>query len=283
MKSLIVFIAIAVIFVIQPAFGQSGQVSISDFNPHQGDTVLLKFPDKNSVPQSVSFNNIDEPVFTYKNSLVSILGIGAGQAPGNYDLKIGFTNGQSFTKTLRVLKAKVPVIDLPIPKQVGLSPGELLTSLASENAVLNSSFASTTPRLYFTQSFGLPLSDNRHLASVFGEIRNTGGNMVRHLGLDFAAPKGASVWAINGGKVIKAYEDRVYGNIVVLDHGEGIYSLYLHLNAINVKAGDMLQKGNLIGWVGATGLATAPHLHLSVKIGTVSVNPLKFVSVFASK
>ena len=231
----------------------------------------------------MSFNNIDAPIFTYKNSLVSILGIGAGQTPGSYDLRINFTNGQSFAKILRDLKVKEPVVNLPIPKQVGLSPDELLTNLASGNAVLNSAFASSTPHLYFTESFGLPLSDNRRLASVFGEVRNTGGNMVRHLGVDFVAPIGAPVWAINGGKVIRAYEDRVYGNTVVLDHGEGIYSLYLHLNAIKVKVGSVLQKGSLIGWVGETGLATAPHLHLSVKIGTVSVNPLKFVSVFASK
>lgn len=261
----------------------SEPVTISDSYPHQGDTVLLKFSNSNFIPQSVVFNDISEPIFNYGNVLTSIFGVGAGQATGNYRLKLVFKNGQSLVKTIKVLKTQVAIINLPVPEQVGLSSDELVTNLAVENASLNDMFSSTTPQIFFTSAFGLPLSDNRHLASTFGEIRNTGGNMIRHLGIDFAAPAGASVWAINNGIVRKAYNDQIYGNTVVLDHGDGIYSMYLHLKAMKVKTGDVLKKGNLIGWVGTTGLSTAPHLHLSLKIGNISVNPLKFVSVFSRK
>ena len=86
--------------------------------------------------------------------------------------------------------------------------------------------------------------------------------------------------AINGGIVRKAYFDSVFGKSVVVDHGQGIFSLYLHLNEIRVKEGDQIKKGHLIGTVGQTGYAISPHLHLSVKISGVSVDPLKFVSSF---
>lgn len=95
-----------------------------------------------------------------------------------------------------------------------------------------------------------------------------------------AAKKGSVIGAMNGGVVRYAGLDGTYGNMVVVDHGEGIYSMYLHLSKIAVKVGAAVKKGQLIGLVGDTGYATGPHLHLSVKIDGISVDPLSFVGIF---
>src|SRR3989344_6112118 len=85
---------------------------------------------------------------------------------------------------------------------------------------------------------------------------------------------GAGVGAINAGLVRKAYVDAVYGNSVIVDHGQGIFSFYIPLDTIRVKEGAALKKGSLVGTVGNTGYAETPHLHLSIKINGVSVDPI---------
>ena len=100
------------------------------------------------------------------------------------------------------------------------------------------------------------------------------------MGVDFDVPKGTAVRAINDGTVKNAYLDSIYGNSVIVDHGRGIYSLYLHLDSMSVKSGDTIEKGETLGFAGSSGLSSAPHLHLSVKINGVSVDPIQFVSAF---
>ncbi|MBI4825143.1 MAG: M23 family metallopeptidase [Nitrospirae bacterium] len=94
-----------------------------------------------------------------------------------------------------------------------------------------------------------------------------------HKGIDLKAGSGASVKAINSGKVV-LNEDLFYGgNTLIIDHGMGLFSVYMHLSKFNVKNGDEVAKGDVIGFAGMTGRATGPHLHMSVKLQGVSVNP----------
>ncbi|MBI4842805.1 MAG: M23 family metallopeptidase [Nitrospirae bacterium] len=94
-----------------------------------------------------------------------------------------------------------------------------------------------------------------------------------HKGIDLKASNGEPVKAINSGKVV-LNEDLFYGgNTVIIDHGMGLFSVYMHLSKFNVKAGDAVAKGDVIGFAGMTGRATGPHLHMSVKLQGVSVNP----------
>jgi murein DD-endopeptidase MepM/ murein hydrolase activator NlpD len=80
--------------------------------------------------------------------------------------------------------------------------------------------------------------------------------------------------------VNKNYVDPIYGNAVLIDHGHGIFSAYFHLDKALAKQGSEVKKGTKIGTVGQSGYATGPHLHLSIKINGVSVDPLKFVTMF---
>lgn len=96
----------------------------------------------------------------------------------------------------------------------------------------------------------------------------------RHLGIDIGAPKGAPVIAADSGYVIQAGWSNVgYGNMILINHGNGYLTRYAHLSALNVEVGDSVKKGQLIGRVGSTGNSTGPHLHFEIIRGATHRNP----------
>lgn len=99
-----------------------------------------------------------------------------------------------------------------------------------------------------------------------------------HYGQDFAAPIGTDVYATADGMVekIENSQFRGYGNCVVINHGFGYRSLYAHLSGFNVRLGQKVKRGNVIGYVGSTGFSTGPHLHYEVEKNGEKVNPVNF-------
>jgi murein DD-endopeptidase MepM/ murein hydrolase activator NlpD len=96
----------------------------------------------------------------------------------------------------------------------------------------------------------------------------------RHKGVDLNAPKGTAVFAALDGEVIFSGRHKQYGNYVVLDHGNGVVTLYAHHQLNLVQIGDIVRRGQKIAEVGRTGNATGPHLHFELKIDGVQQNPL---------
>lgn len=98
-----------------------------------------------------------------------------------------------------------------------------------------------------------------------------------HKGIDFTAPKGTDVIATGNGKVVRVENKRRgYGKNIIIDHGYGYRSLYAHLSKVDVKKGDVIKKGQVIGKVGNTGTSTASHLHYEVHINGKAVNPINY-------
>jgi len=97
-----------------------------------------------------------------------------------------------------------------------------------------------------------------------------------HLGFDLSNLKNTPIPAANDGKIVFAERLGIYGNCIVLDHGYGLQSIYGHLNEFKVKAGDMVKKGQIIGLTGATGLAGGDHLHFSMQVDGVQINPVEW-------
>ncbi len=98
-----------------------------------------------------------------------------------------------------------------------------------------------------------------------------------HYGIDFTAPKGTPIYATGDGVIKKVVRSRRgYGNEILIDHGFGYVSLYAHLNAFNVKKGQHVKRGDVIGYVGNTGLSTGPHLHYGVMLRGKYVNPVNY-------
>ena len=155
-------------------------------------------------------------------------------------------------------------------------PKDVLKRIEEEREEANKIYATANAGLKFDSKFILPMSSA--ITSPFGTARVFNGTLKSyHGGTDFRAAVGTSVVAANDGVVVIA-KDRYYaGGSVVIDHGEGIYTQYYHLSALNVKVGQSVKKGNIIALSGASGRVNGPHLHFGVIAGGVQVNPINFV------
>jgi len=100
-----------------------------------------------------------------------------------------------------------------------------------------------------------------------------------HAGVDIAAEKGTPVKAAMSGEVVMSCRMPDYGNVVAVDHGQGIVTVYAHNEKNTVKAGDQVKKGDVIGQVGSTGRSTGPHLHFEVRKNGVKIDPMEFMGV----
>ena len=116
------------------------------------------------------------------------------------------------------------------------------------------------------------------ITSQFGTRRsyNGGPALSYHEGIDYDAPPGAVVLAANDGQVALAEPLTVRGNAVIIDHGLGVHSGYYHLSEINVQEGQRVKKGDVVGKVGDTGLATGPHLHWEIRVSGINVDPAQW-------
>ena len=137
--------------------------------------------------------------------------------------------------------------------------------------------AHETPRLW-SGAFQRPRPGR--ITSGYGRARVFNGSVQsRHMGTDFAGVVGAPIRAVNRG-VVRIVDEFYYGgNVVYIDHGAGLTTAYLHMSETGVAAGDTVQKGALIGRVGATGRVTGPHLHLIARYGRHTLDPLTLLQV----
>lgn len=179
--------------------------------------------------------------------------------------------------SLTVKQAAFPERHLTLPdEKVFLNPEDLKRAQAEE-AKLKALWPIMTDKLW-EGNFVLPLDNS--ISTVFGTKRiiNKKKNSI-HRGIDIRGKKGEAVKATNTARVILVEELFFGGNTIILDHGQGIYSLYMHLSAFNVRDGDIVEKGSVIGFVGSTGRSTGPHLHFGVKVLNVNTNPISLTEL----
>jgi murein DD-endopeptidase MepM/ murein hydrolase activator NlpD len=145
-------------------------------------------------------------------------------------------------------------------------------------AILNS----TGSEIYCLGNFSPPVTSTRR-TSFFGDRRvfkysNGKNDTSIHAGVDYGVPKGTPVNACGPGKVVLARFRIVTGNSVIIEHLPGVYSLYYHLDKIEVNEGAMIGVGALLGLSGATGLATGPHLHWEIRVSGENTDPDAFIA-----
>lgn len=231
--------------------------------------------------------NHGEPsaVFNERQLYFSRCGDGCFIAIGSADISaepgvhsVFFTfDGKETNLNIVVKQAKFPTIHLTLPPgKVFLSP-EDQERANREAAILSRIWPVISDRLW-DGKFTKPL-DNE-VSTVFGvkRIMNKKKTSV-HRGVDFRGKRGEPVRAFNRGRVVLADEHFYGGNTVVLDHGQGIYSIYMHLSKFNVKVNDIIEKEAVVGRVGSSGRATGPHLHFGVKVQSTNTNPLSFIDL----
>jgi len=210
------------------------------------------------------------------NSWYALAGVPVETTPGRYDLAVKetFASGKSaeIQATIKVASAAYPKITIQVAKQFTEPDPEQLREIAADKDVKEKTFATETPGRSWTGTFLPPVS--APVSDVFGTARVINQEVKsRHLGLDYGVPAGTAVHAVNHGTVILARPLFFEGNCVVLNHGQGLMSLYLHLSEFRVKEGDEIAPGQVIGLSGGTGRVTGPHLHLAIRWQGVYLNP----------
>jgi murein DD-endopeptidase MepM/ murein hydrolase activator NlpD len=169
-------------------------------------------------------------------------------------------------------------ITLKNTRQVNPLPEDLKRinrELAEQTAAYRSFSAGTPSNLVLDKPVNGPLSSPFGLRRFFnGEERNP------HSGLDFAVPAGTPIKSPAAGKVILIGNYFFNGNTVFVDHGQGFISMFCHMSKIDVKVGDEVSRGGVVGRVGATGRATGPHMHWNVSLNDARVDPAIFIGAF---
>jgi murein DD-endopeptidase MepM/ murein hydrolase activator NlpD len=216
-----------------------------------------------------------------------LLGVDLEKAPGEYELKVtGQTaNGEKVvcTALVEVKEGRFATEKLHVGKPFVEPSPEQVKRANEERQKLRDIFDRVTPERLWSGKFRVPL-DGVSTGGNFGKRRILNGHPGSpHGGVDFPALSGTPVHAAQRGRVVLAEELFFSGNTVVIDHGLGIYTLYGHLSEINVKVGDELESGHVLGKVGATGRVTGPHLHWGLTVERARVNPLQIVQLLDLK
>jgi murein DD-endopeptidase MepM/ murein hydrolase activator NlpD len=206
----------------------------------------------------------------------ALAGVPLETAPGTYDLNLMETRADGKTlrvvQTIKVGRAVYPKITVRVAKQYTQPNPEQVKEAQADKGVKQMTFGALTPERLWSGPFVPPVSVG--ISDVFGTARVFNQEVrSRHQGLDYAAPAGTPVHAVNRGTVILARPLYFEGNCVVVDHGQGLLSLYLHLSEFRVKEGDEVESGQLIGLSGGSGRASGPHLHLAIRWQGVYLNP----------
>jgi murein DD-endopeptidase MepM/ murein hydrolase activator NlpD len=211
-------------------------------------------------------------------SWFALAGASLETKPGAYPIQLHAETsaGQaiSFEKEIRVEHQRYPRVLLKVPGRYTAPSPEDQRQIEQDKETKAQVFKTLSPDREWKGSFALPVNVSAGISDVFGVERVFNGSVQStHQGLDFRVPSGTPVAAVNSGRVILARPLFFEGNCVVIDHGQGLLTLYLHLSKFSVKEGDDVNKGQPIGLSGGTGRATGPHLHLAVRWQGVYLNP----------
>ncbi len=247
--------------------------------PIQGESVRISIEGTKSAEEveTLAFNGQKLPVFMENGQATALVGLDLRQEPGTYPLRATFVDGSTQTLEVNVGVRKIDTAPLGIPETLGgntpESEKELINTLVEEGKII-SAIPVTDTKLW-SKPFAYPLAAPV-ITDVYGYSRETGASTLAHKGTDFRAKVGTKVSAINAGVVAYTGFLRNYGNVIAVDHGARVLSIYMHLSKISVVVGQHVERGELVGLSGDTGYVLGAHLHLTIRIGGISIDPMAF-------
>lgn len=220
----------------------------------------------------------DSPVLVVRQPTgwVAVVGLNLDTAPGKISIDVQQPGKDPRKIPIKVAPKAYRTQQLKVqPGQVNLSP-ENEARVAREQEKMRIAMTAFTPDAPTTLRLSQPVPGPR--SSSFGLRRVFNGESRRpHSGMDIAAPTGTPIKAPLAGKVVDVGNYFFNGNNVIIDHGQGLVTMYCHLSKIGVEVGKELKKGDVLGEVGATGRVTGPHLHWGVMLNGNSVDPALFL------
>ncbi len=212
-----------------------------------------------------------------------LIGIDLDTAPGPYRVTVTVDRGGQTptvsTRLLHVSRKRFRTRRLRVDSSFVEPPADARARIEREARVMEVLFDTATPKSWeppFRLPVAQPAVSNFGARSIFnGTPRNP------HAGVDFGSPTGTPIAAPSAGRVVLAEALYFTGDTVVIDHGLGLFSLFAHLSRISVRQDEEVTRGAIVGLVGATGRATGPHLHWSVRLNGARVDPLSLVAATA--
>lgn len=198
----------------------------------------------------------------------------------NYETKIASAEGQisEYAKSIEAQENQIKSIEAEIKRK------EEEARKKAEEEKKKAAAANKAAQTYKTVSLGdisftWPCPASGRITSGFGSRKSpTEGASSNHQGIDIGAPTGTSIVAAAAGEVVIATYSASAGNYVMISHGGGVYTVYMHASSLLVSQGQSVKKGQTIAKVGSTGYSTGSHLHFGVRVNGSYVNPAKYVS-----
>lgn len=274
-----VFLACLVLMLASPAW--CGELSLVEPQVHNGEVAVLRWQGE---PLSFGVARFrDEVYYLYpdRGGAVALLPVNLETPAGDYPVPVAVADRQGRTTaselTLRVEFKERPEEHLTLPERMVTPAVADVQRIERESLRLKEVFDLRSPRRW--TSFERPVGGE--VSSVFGKRRVMNGKPKSpHSGTDFRGPAGTPVVAISSGRVVLVDNLFYTGNTVVVDHGEGLFSLYAHLSKVLVAVGHELSLGETLGEVGSTGRSTGAHLHVTVRLLGERVDPMALLETF---
>ena len=210
----------------------------------------------------------------------ALIGIDLATKPGRHEVMV--TTGEARTSHPLVVQARAfPTRRLTVDPALVNPPPHARERIAREARELTAIWAASPPEPLWRDRFVRPVPDEANSAFGTHSVYN-GERRSQHGGADFRSPSGRPIKAANAGRVVLADDLYFTGNTVVVDHGQGLVSLFAHLSEMDVKAGATVAAGDVVGKVGATGRVTGPHLHWTVRLNGARIDPLSLLHVLGA-
>ncbi len=214
----------------------------------------------------------------------ALLGIDVDVQPGGYPLELKVVSQAGVaTRETRMLKISRRVFAtryLTLPEKYVNPPAEVQERIRRETAELKAIFSTASPERLWQGGFRRPVTGK--VISSFGKRSVLNGQPRSvHAGVDLQAPMATALRAPAGGRVVLVKELYFAGNSIVIDHGLGLYSQFAHLSSFRVKEGQLVRRGEVIGFTGKSGRVQGPHLHWSVKLSNSRIDPMSVLSLLA--
>lgn len=269
--------SVAVVLALLHLFGLSAfaaplsSVRLSDTWPEQGAFFILDVAADAKAPVAHFLGRSFRLFRQLDGGWRAMVPVGALSVPGEHVLQV-VDGADSVAVGITVRENDLPVQQIRL---YGSKGG--LKATEREKTSVRRALDVLSPEQLFTTPFYRPVGGE--ISSLFGLKRSYNGEPVTsyHKGLDIAAAAGTPVLSMGGGRVVlTGREDDgfvVHGNTVIVDHGQGLVSVYLHMQEVTVQEGELVHSGSIIGRVGDSGISTAPHLHWGTYLYGTSVDP----------
>jgi murein DD-endopeptidase MepM/ murein hydrolase activator NlpD len=250
----------------------------------QGQAVELRYPDEAGLGAVEARWEGHGVPFVHRGAVwVTVVGVDLDAKPGAHvaALTLRYDDGRTrkASDTVTVKAKQFPTTQLTVEDRYVELSAEDATRASREAQETDAIYATLTPESYWSEPFVAPIDGARD-GRNFGHRRVFNGRpRARHSGADLRADVGTPVYAANRGRVVLAQNLFYSGNAVFIDHGLGLYSIYLHLSKIEVAPGTIVERGQRLGLAGATGRVTGPHLHWGVRIVDARVDPFSLLKL----